>query len=152
MLRVTHLNMPVDYIMLKLSDGHPGAVKVISEIMSHEFGFMQVLLLDTKHLYGNRIWELYSNVCGGDLERFKYHLDIELPCQVCGELAITGPYAARLRGEDYDAFLQARRDKKPGSFWALKDPPKDPNYAYPLFAVTRNGVPGDANSHRKVKG
>jgi hypothetical protein len=63
-------------VIYKLSDGLPGAIRVLMEIM-HEtesidpdnmLGPVGVLCyLDSLGIYGSRIWMLYKDVCGQDL-------------------------------------------------------------------------------------
>lgn len=120
----------IDDVIAKMSDGNPGAEHVLGRLFAEDqfAGFMNMLLLDTKRLYGYRIWELFK-LCGQDLKRFVYHLDMELPNQATGELSITGPYCSRV---DNEAHFAVRTHGKPGSFWALANPPTDPNYKYPI--------------------
>lgn len=117
-------------MLLKLCEGHALALKVLTRLLNEsKNGFMQILGLDTNRLYGARIWDLYK-LCGKDLERFEYHLDMELPNQGTGHVSITGPYCSKV---DQDAHFAARKFGKPGSFWALENPPTDPNYEYPII-------------------
>ena len=64
------------------------------------------------------------------IERFRYHLQVELPNQVNGKLSITGPHAP-VFGEENKVFWEARKYGKPGSFWALQNPPGR-GYRFPL--------------------
>lgn len=131
-----------------ITEGNPGALSVVARME-----FLPMLLLDTKHLYGARIWNLYKDICGEDMERFGYHLAVELPCQVCGEMAVTGPYSVEIekrlikKGRTMQDFFDARRGAKPNSFWGLKNPPTDPNYAFPILDLVR-----DRSGAAKVKG
>lgn len=119
-------------MLYKIGEGDREVMDMLQEFMD-QGEFLLVLLFDSKHLYGTRITQLYKEVCGGDRERFLYHLQMELPNQGTGELSITGPYCAKLgRGEETEAHFAARKYGKPGSFWALKNPPTDPNYEYPI--------------------
>lgn len=61
---------------MKMSDGNPGALRVIAEMMrdgakidpdSALGGLAGVLDLDTLKIYGPRIWMLFKDVCGEDL-------------------------------------------------------------------------------------
>ena len=117
-------------IVKSLSEGVPGSMKVVME--SFDKSPLFLLSLDSKHLYGKQIWELYKNVCGEDMERFSYHVDMELPCQVCGKLDISGPYAARMSEAELTEHFEARKFGKPGYFWALENPPEKSNYDYPI--------------------
>lgn len=128
-------------MVAKMSEGNIGATKVLMDMLDHE-GFMSILSLDTNKLYGHRIWELYK-LCGQDMDRFLYHIDMELPNQATGQLFITGPYCGEV---DTDAHFAARKYGKPGSFWALENPPTDTKYAYPI----RIGVQGQIEVAKKV--
>jgi hypothetical protein len=125
--------MSAQDVILALGENHPGAIVVVGKwIMSNPLGLMEVLLLDTKHLYGERIWELYC-LCDEDLERFKYHVDVELPDQETGKISATGPYAPRYDDKKaLEDFWEKRSFGKPGSFWALEHPPSERAYKYPI--------------------
>lgn len=73
-----NLDMTTIEIAMALSDGNPGAVNVIAQILKNGteidpdsmFGGMGALLyLDTYGLYGPDIWILYKDVCGENLAR-----------------------------------------------------------------------------------
>lgn len=128
--RITGLDMSLLEILSALSEGNPGALRVLMELFGDGAGFLDVLGCDSKRLYGSRIWMLYKDVCGEDIERFRYHLQVELPNQENGELYITGPHAP-LFGKESEAFWAARKYWKPGSFWALQNPPGR-GYRFPL--------------------
>lgn len=59
----------------KLSEGNPGAISVLMQLMQAEdvdpdsaFGpFGTVLSLDTYGVYGSKIWILYKDLCGEDI-------------------------------------------------------------------------------------
>lgn len=117
----------------KMSEGNPGAMTVLMQLLNHsESGFMEILGLDTNRLYGHRIWDLFK-LCGEDIERFSYHIAMELPNQATGQVSVTGPYCGKLGEEGLKAHFAARKYGKPGSFWAMENPPTDPNFAYPII-------------------
>jgi hypothetical protein len=137
-LRINNLNMSLPNIITALADGNHDAMKVMFQLTKKDDGFFELLNLDAKGLYGANIWKVYKDVCGENIERFMYHLDIELPCQICGEVSITGPYAAKVtKAMDNEEFWNSRSYGKPGSFWALKEPPTDPNYDFPILNIKR---------------
>ena len=113
-----------------LGGGNPGSTRVLLEWLQVDasafFGFLSVL--DLKHLYDQHIWEVYK-LCGQDIHRFIYHVEMELPNQATGELMTTGPYASRV---DRATHFAMRQHGKPGSYWALENPPADRNYEYPI--------------------
>lgn len=110
-----------------LSSMHHGALAVLLE-WDRVVG-ESLRIFDRKGLYDERIWELYE-LCGQDIMRFAYHVQVELPDQATGRVvSIHGFYADDLRGRE---FFEKRRFGEPGSFWALKDPPTEKDYAYPI--------------------
>ncbi len=114
-----------------LSGGNIGAMNVIMEWIERDgpMAFPAILtVLDMKHLYDHHIWVVYSDVCGRDIDRFIYHVSMELPNQVTGKLSTSGPYRSQVN----DEFYKKRTFGTPGSYWALQEPPHDPNYAYPI--------------------
>lgn len=63
-------------IIMKMSEGNPGAMKVLSDIISraknidpHAMmgGIAHILQLDTCEIYGSKIWMLYKDVCNEDI-------------------------------------------------------------------------------------
>jgi len=63
-------------IVVKMSEGNPGAVTVLARMMkeggsidpqSFAGGIGAILALDTHGIYGHRIWALYKDVCGENL-------------------------------------------------------------------------------------
>ncbi len=87
--RLTSLSMSITGMIVALSEDNPDATTVIMQLINRG-ELMLVLLLDSKYLYGSRIWELYSRICGEDFDHFIYHLTMELPDQETGQLSITG--------------------------------------------------------------
>lgn len=58
-------------IMLKLSEGIPGAIVGVRELMQvDETGGMLLLGLDDMNIRGSQIWEIYKYYCGEDAEKF----------------------------------------------------------------------------------
>lgn len=121
-------------LLQKMGEGHARATQLLSTMLNAD-RFMNVLALDSARLYGSRIWDLYQ-ICGEDMERFVYHLDMELPNQATGKLWVTGPYWVDMTEEEQESHVAARQFGKPGSFWALENPPTDPNYEYPIMIPT----------------
>lgn len=62
-------------IIIKLSEGNPGAVSVVTEMMRKDDwdndapGFTKILLLDSMGIYGDKIWMLYNDCCDRDLDQ-----------------------------------------------------------------------------------
>lgn len=63
-------------IMVKLSEGNPGALHVCMRLLKEGAaidplafagGLSNLLSLDTNGIYGSRIWVLYKDICGENL-------------------------------------------------------------------------------------
>ena len=71
--RIGLMDTPITMIV-KLSEGNPGAARVLAEFLKHHdtidphcMGMIAILGFDTLGLYGSRIWMLYKDVCGQNL-------------------------------------------------------------------------------------
>lgn len=127
--RITDLSTTAEDVAMTLSGGNPGAIRVLAEwFNTSPLALIEVLILDSKRLYDHHIWNLYK-MCGYDIERFKYHVAVELPNQETGILSVTGPHAPRLHDKE---FWQKRTYGQPGAFWALENPPLETHYEYPI--------------------
>lgn len=133
-LRLTNPLMNVEDVILALAGGNPGAMHLLAKLMRRG-GLMTLLHVDALHLYDHHISEVYEDVCGCDFDRFFYHITMELPCQVCGELILPDPFAANMSEEEKRAHLLFRQNGRPGSYWALEDPPTTPEYEYPIKGI-----------------
>ncbi len=132
---VTHdritLEMSLFDVVFAISEGNPGALQVLMQYaQSSSMGVLGLLTFDSKRLYGSRIWDLYNDICGKDLNRFAYHLEVELPNQETGQLSVSGPFSPAIGDSE---FWEKRRAGKPGSFWALDTPPSTSFYDYPII-------------------
>ena len=92
-----------------------------------------LVIMDLKRLYGVRILELFR-MCNSDIERFRYHVYVELPNQETGEIVVYEmPYfkldPATKEGQ---AFFERRQFARPGDFWGLQYPPTQKEYRYPV--------------------
>ena len=115
----------------KLTDGHAGSLAVLRRLVQID-KIEVILVMDVKHLYGEKIWELYSKICGQDIDRLVYHVNMELPCQICGRFGIMGIDQLPEITEEILNHIRFREFGKPGSFWALENPPQKSNYEYPI--------------------
>lgn len=119
-------------ILGSLSGGNPGAMSVLMRWIDREGPVAivaMVTVLDMKHLYDHHIWLVFKEVCGEDIDRFIYHVSMELPNQLTGKLSVSGPYIGQVNLNEF----QARRVfGAPGLYWALEKPPRDPHYTYPI--------------------
>ena len=67
----------VNDVLVKMSEGNPGGLTVLIEIVKHgatidpDCGepILQILHLDSLGLYGSRIWMLYKDVCNQNLSK-----------------------------------------------------------------------------------
>ena len=77
-----HMGMGAVDGIAALAENNFGAAAVLSDwVKSSPDGLLEIWILDEHRLYGSRIYELYSRICGSDLLRFKYHVHLELPHQ-----------------------------------------------------------------------
>ncbi len=65
-------------MFVKMAEGNPGAITVMSRMVnegekidpqSFAGGLGAIMGLDTHEIYGSRIWMLYKDVCGEDIEK-----------------------------------------------------------------------------------
>jgi hypothetical protein len=68
----------------KISEGNPGALRVLMQCYQKNFIVGQLVLtkLDEKEIYGWKIWELYKDKCGEDLDKFIVEVDPKLQEQL----------------------------------------------------------------------
>jgi hypothetical protein len=57
---------------VKMSEGNPGALSVITKVLQNdpEMGIFDLLNLDDMNIRGSQIWVAYKDHCGEDLEQF----------------------------------------------------------------------------------
>ena len=60
-------------LMVKMSEGNPGALSVLVKLMATDdpLDIMLVLHLDDMNIRGAQIWIGYKDHCGEDIEKFK---------------------------------------------------------------------------------
>src|SRR5215217_1731101 len=71
--RITMSDSIMDMV-LKISEGNPGALTVLMKIMKEGEAIdpqchpmLTVMALDTHDIYGSRVWQLYKDVCGQNM-------------------------------------------------------------------------------------
>jgi hypothetical protein len=73
------LNDTMTNIMVKMSEGNPGALSAICECLKYSKqidpddlmeGFSTILQLDSMGIYGTSIYVLYSDICEKDIVKF----------------------------------------------------------------------------------
>ena len=59
-------------ILLKMSEGNPGAATVLAELLKKDGtdGFFAILGLDDMNIRGSQVWVGYKDHCGMDMDRF----------------------------------------------------------------------------------
>ena len=56
---------------VKMAEGNPGAVRVISKILEDQGGLFFLLDLDDMGMRGSQIWVAFKDYCGQDIEKLK---------------------------------------------------------------------------------
>jgi hypothetical protein len=61
-----------EQFMMKMSEGNPGALTVLMQIVDRDpaLGMLQILNLDDMNMRGCQIWVGYKDHCGEDIDRF----------------------------------------------------------------------------------
>lgn len=88
-IRLVDLKATTTEMLHALSEGNIGAFDVLLKLLVDKEEFMLLLRLDSLHLYGDRIWELYEETCGADIDRFVSYISNGLSCQICGQQVIS---------------------------------------------------------------
>lgn len=57
-------------MMMVMSEGNPGALNVLMQMMQDPRSIMDILLLDSLDIRGSKIWMLYSDSCGKNNGKF----------------------------------------------------------------------------------
>lgn len=57
-------------IVWKMSEGNPGALRVLMEILQKENGLNYILTLDDMGIYASKIWVGYKDHCGMDINKY----------------------------------------------------------------------------------
>jgi hypothetical protein len=122
-----------------LAEGDSKSLAIIKRLLIRNRTAVAVII--AKELRGSRIWELYETICGRNMDRFLYHIFLELPNQSSGRLRlIPADYADNigLTREGVENHFRARQNGKPNSFWAFEDPPTEKDYEYPIVILSFN--------------
>ena len=66
-------NMNFVEMLYEMSEGNPGALDVLGQLVAHKTqnwagGLGLILNLDTHRIYGSDIWVLYKDICGEDID------------------------------------------------------------------------------------
>ncbi|MDD5489402.1 MAG: hypothetical protein PHP25_01830 [Candidatus Moranbacteria bacterium] len=126
-----------DDLLKNLSQGDTEVWNFVDDLLRGAYASV-ALVMYLKGLLGRRILELYK-ICGYDLDRLQYHVFVELPDQRTGKLISTVyPYDEIMGMWDPERarhHFEARQYGAPNSFWALKDPPQEERYEYPIYTL-----------------
>lgn len=77
-------DMSIMDMMMTMSEGNPGALTVLMQMMQDPRGFMDILLLDTLDIRGSKVWMLYSDSCDKNTGKFNRTL-MALSCGAYSE-------------------------------------------------------------------
>lgn len=88
-------------LILKMSEGNPGAVNVLLRLLEDDpvMGPMVILHLDDMNIRGSQIWVAYKDFCREELSKFKEAVfarnsemvaKVNEVCSYAGEVAVPG--------------------------------------------------------------
>lgn len=66
-------NMSVQDMLITMCDGNPGALTCMMEMIQDNpmTGMLNILLFDSMGIYGSKIYMVWNDCCGRDMEKFK---------------------------------------------------------------------------------
>lgn len=123
-------NSSLSFLLVQVSQGWIKTLDLLTKwSLSSPDALDEIRILDAKGWSGLEVWELFL-ACGQNLERFRYHVTTELPDRDTGKLTlVSGKYAPEPGDRE---FWCKRAFGRPGSYWALKNPPIKADYEYPI--------------------
>ena len=67
-----NMDMPLMDMMVVMSEGNPGAATVLVQIMNEDpiVGIVRIMELDELDIRGHKIWGLYKDCCGQNMDKF----------------------------------------------------------------------------------
>lgn len=106
------LNDNVLQVIIKMSEGNPGAITALTTFMKDnpENSFMLILGLDDMNIRGSQIWQIYKYYCEEDIEKFRQVIkdrDVDMIQYLNEQNAVEGNEKAVSGGASFD------RSKKP---------------------------------------
>lgn len=67
-----HARMTMEKVLAMMSESDPGALKcLVGMIQTGPQGLMDILLLDDLGIYGTKVYMLWNDSCGRDMEKLK---------------------------------------------------------------------------------
>ncbi len=64
------LNMDPMEMIMTMSEGNPGAINVLMEMMRNPRSFMDILLCDSLDIRGSKLYMLHNDCCRSDTNKF----------------------------------------------------------------------------------
>lgn len=66
-------NMSVQDMLITMCDGNPGALTFMMEMIQDDpmTGILDILLFDSMGIYGSKIYMVWNDCCGRDMEKFR---------------------------------------------------------------------------------
>ena len=61
----------VQSAIIKISEGNPGALTCMMELLEDRMGYNFMLMLDSLEIYGEKIYMLWNDCCDRDITRMK---------------------------------------------------------------------------------
>lgn len=65
------MDMSIMDVCLLMSEGNPGALSVLAQLMKEENGLFIILDLDDMGIRGSQIWVAYKDGCDSSIEKLK---------------------------------------------------------------------------------
>ena len=69
-------NMSMMDMLMVMSEGNPGALTVLMNMLSDPTGLLKILSLDSLGIRGPKIWMLYKDCSGENMDKFYKSLDL----------------------------------------------------------------------------
>ena len=115
-----NINDNMMQVMLKMSEGNPGAITGMASLIKDDpmSGFMLLLGLDDMNIRGSQIWQIYKYYCEEDIEKFKEVIrnrDADMVQYLNEQNAAEGQEKAVTSGASFD------RSKKPDLYRFTSD-------------------------------
>lgn len=65
-------DMSVQDILITMSEGNPGALTCMMQMMTSDpMALLDILLFDSMGIYGSKIYMVWNDCCGRDMAKFK---------------------------------------------------------------------------------
>lgn len=64
-------DMSIQEMVLVMSEGNPGAIAVIVDMLTKSSGFFDILMLDSLDIRGSKLYMLHNDCCSRDSAKFE---------------------------------------------------------------------------------